>query len=400
MEVIREQIFIWKKSNNYLSITRDFIAILIILWSINPQMVYYNKYIWGILFLYFLVVSFFTDTKLCLELLFRKEKLVFIYLWPATLFVFYLLKKNSLPFAEVAYITLVLIFWYYYKKKDFKFIKLVLVLVGVYLLQMLIVTSIDLIFNPDISRNLAFGSSDKINLRATAYLINLNLAYTFVLIAISVLGSILNEKKHRFTKLSFLMLAIITIIRTKYRIAILVLILFSLFYLFLYILKKFFSNRTILFIIFSLILIVLLVVLYFYFQTAYLDGFKYYYQTGRGFESSSFAARFEVYERSINTFLENPIFGVGVSNKKGIGNHSTIFDGLAKFGFIGFITFIFSIFYMFVVTYKIIRVKYKTLYLVVFLSYIMILILNPAFVSSFIVYLYIILPWYMVVKND
>lgn len=65
--------------------------------------------------------------------------------------------------------------------------------------------------------------------------------------------------------------------------------------------------------------------------------------------------RIELYEQSLRTFLQNPLFGTFVSGGRGIGGHSFILDFIAQFGLIGVVV----LFYMYKTVYKYFFACYK-----------------------------------------
>ena len=88
-----------------------------------------------------------------------------------------------------------------------------------------------------------------------------------------------------------------------------------------------------------------------------------------------------MYDRSIDGFLENPIFGNGykfgnvfnTDDDSGVGNHSSIMDSLSQYGIIGSIPYFLFLLYPWKRSKK---YKYDSYHLV---SYYTLLFLNPVF---------------------
>ena len=120
-------------------------------------------------------------------------------------------------------------------------------------------------------------------------------------------------------------------------------------------------------------------------------------------QTRHFAKRTDTLSESFNTFLNNPIFGVGYKYgnvtsigraQYGIGNHSELFDSFAQFGIIGAIPFLMS--------YYCAVKSCASRYVGLIISLIMLMIFNPFFYfdSNLVVFLIIPLSEFVLIKDE
>lgn len=114
-------------------------------------------------------------------------------------------------------------------------------------------------------------------------------------------------------------------------------------------------------------------------------------------------ARFDLYMTSINTFLENPLFGYDESREimyKNIGMHSQIFDLLAAVGlFLGGVWIVALLYLILDIIYTIFDEKVRELFVVIVISLFILMLLNPVEHNPEIFLMIFILPSIMNVKK-
>lgn len=116
--------------------------------------------------------------------------------------------------------------------------------------------------------------------------------------------------------------------------------------------------------------------------------------------SGDLGARLGLYEKSLNIFLNNPVFGC-LFNYTQVGGHSEILDLMGTGGIIGLIFFAIPIFNY----YKLIKSLnkdnfFKTFFLAEFILFITLAIVNTLFTSSDIALTFFILPALLVRENN
>src|SRR5699024_10895880 len=96
--------------------------------------------------------------------------------------------------------------------------------------------------------------------------------------------------------------------------------------------------------------------------------------------------RTQKYQMSFDTFVDNPITGVGgyyYVDGVGVGYHSQILDDLARYGVLGLLFYILFFYYF----YKYVKIQwfksnFKSNFFVALLTFLFISLLNPTFSSQ------------------
>lgn len=180
---------------------------------------------------------------------------------------------------------------------------------------------------------------------------------------------------------------IITILLTLSDGGLLLLILFIFAYVFLLMNKRYLlSYKSMFFLIFSIIGVSILILNYSYIFESYLKTFSLLLDGPNSFSEAS-NGRFQIYLASIETFLEHPYIGRGLSKVAELDYnkpHNIFLELLIKGGIIGFLVYIFSLFiigYKFYIS-KNIKIA-KTLILIIIFSVINGMIENNYMTLSF-----------------
>ena len=104
-------------------------------------------------------------------------------------------------------------------------------------------------------------------------------------------------------------------------------------------------------------------------------------------------ARLNNYLISINTFIDNPLYGVGFNvNDARIGLHSTFLDEFAKFGLVGGLTFVTFIVSSLFAVWKSFKSKTKDLYFYCAVTFLVFMAINNAMLVTIFYFVYIIVP--------
>ena len=223
----------------------------------------------------------------------------------------------------------------------------------VFSIILIFITSLTTIYNvifydPNISRYLA-KSGEMANISSSRNVGGYGFIYSVLLVYPSFLY-LLNIFKNKYSVYYLLticlcILIVVTIILAKYFIALLAIVIISLFYLL--IIKEIKQK----FVLFTLLALSLYIINTFYpllivheLKIKMIDEFATNIQYGREINQS----RYDHYETSIITFLNNPVIGSQIFNFDIIGFHSEFFDLLAEFGLLSGILFIILIIYPFI----------------------------------------------------
>jgi hypothetical protein len=246
-----------------------------------------------------------------------------------------------------------------YKQHEVKFYSRLLCIA---LIITMITTCVGLILFPFAARILATtDSSDAATITYNWYNIGgFSFIYTLVLLYPVLIMAYKQKKINLFITICGTVLIYATVLLSEYATALLLLMLSTV----LFFVKKNLTKRDV--IILLLIGIVVLI-----FCSSYLSQFLTYVGTLTGSDTlstrltalaggqtgleSSEDNRIQLYQRSLTTFLQHPLFGTFLSGGGGVGGHSYILDNLGKYGLLGVTLLYFmyrKIYYYFVAPFK------------------------------------------------
>jgi len=288
--------------------------------------------------------------------------------------------------------TLPLFLFMFLQKYGRKNNKPIIVIVSLMIAYVLINTYIALLFNPNITRILAYGASNEYNLNIYRMhnIGGFGFSYAVGFLSVYLFWQVINKKRNRIFFLLCFAFSLMYLISTQYFIDILVVFTGMSIILFQSIKNSFWRMFSITF----MIILIFALPYIFYWIADIVNSLSLrekFYEIAEIMQSgtilgSSTLARKAVYMQSFNAFLSSPIIGITIGVDTGIydivGNHSTVFDFLATTGIIG--TSIYGVL-IFVVNKNIVRilmnvsVKVKTLFSVCIFLYLVISFLNPIF---------------------
>lgn len=278
---------------------------------------------------------------------------------------------------------------YLIRKGDKKVVRRMVVILGISFMVTAITTYFGCRAHPGASRDLAAMLSTK-DSALYAFYMSLNIGsfsfiYALVLLTPLLIYAIKDKLMKRWIGLIALLIILMTVVYSDYTTALLC-ILISIIILFIF--PKHLKTRH-----FVIMVIVTLVLMYAseWLVTPFLDELGKLiggdYTSSRLQELSSFSAneqsylegdmeaRSNLYMKSINSFLNSPVWG---SSSAKVGGHSYVFDNMGKFGLIGVIGMVmmfWAIFKRFYVPFK--RQKWYGHILFSFFMVILLAFLNP-----------------------
>ena len=401
------------KNNDKIQFMRDIFALLIIIWCINPEQRFYNRWIYGIILLGWIGTVLLTDFELCIEKLVKPYILV-LFLWPLTRSILALFGKASFSIYLFTVPFVYILFWYYYHKEQ-QIKRFFLESSILYFILINAVSIGRLLINSNIARLLANGDKAKTEYLASPFTANYQHIYTLTLLIVAVLGilkfctgtkkrqtlnEIIIDRRLKIELLLFLISGIVVVFMAQYSYAIIFIIVFGGIIWF----YKPIQKKEWVFIIVSCILIGCILFSVLYIFATIVDN-KYLLErlneclnlvfTGNLSKDKDVYKRLHLYLVSINTFLKYPIFGIGGKvylPSTIVGGHSEFLDCLAYYGIVGFLSFVSVLIINFRYVFKQIPNRVKYIYLITFLLFIVQSIINTCYGEQFLIGLYFIIP--------
>lgn len=390
----------------------NIVTLLLILWAVNPESIYYNWIIWVILSGTW---GFFVFWKLKAKIVdfILKSELFLILIWPVWTVGLWLAGYGLLHRKFIALAFMLAIPWYFYKTGRKKQLKYISIIALCYLSFISVTTLLQMTSYPEISRDLAPGRGTG-NFRASALLANFHTIYESILIVLVLLGLIyekIKSKKFPVFYVTIALLLVVMIVFSGYDIAVLALLigvtLTALFYLIDFFFKPNFFHptdgkstieRDSKFELAEAVGTSLIYVgpafaaLGF---KSFINEFIYKIDFGLLAISEKLLNRIWVYLRSLILFLEFPFWGFGSEpdpTKYLSGQHSDYLEILAEYGLIGFLVFLIPWVLLLIKIRKEIKSAFIWNYWIAVIVFQFIFILNPVLEVSSVAVLFFIIP--------
>lgn len=393
---------------NFKYITIDgFLAVLFCLWIINPlSYKTIHQAIILCLGLLWCMTAYYRDGRLFQQIIANKIFLVSC-IYP--LFLLLVSMRADVRFEKKFVIEplIVLIFLYYYYQKSQTMINCLPKCCIAYYTVISVYTTILLFINPYVARFLASTAHEDLASPLTG---GYESVYCIMFLAIALIGVQLKGMKGDKGLIWLILLYLLFIIKSQYVMAFLllaggVLLMFA-------------AKKQRYMYMFMLLLIICAMLLFFgfidvplilyrigellpesFFKTrAYaLSGFISNLMDGVVSSQSSLGtiSRLDIYMTSINSFLNNIIFGVGNVDEIGlVGNHATFLDELARYGIFGGGLYITTRLYMLFGVKKMIPQNSRNMYSVLIFVFMLMGFFNTMKRSDFILLLVLIIPYF------
>lgn len=381
--------------------------LLLSLISIFPR--FSNRYVY-LLSMLFWLISVIKSGKLKDFILKNKVLLGIIILYFLNYFINYLLgRANLLPYYIFNYIRIVSILFmgvFYssnYKKISNYMHKLFTYFIFIIIFVVNIITFFANLHNYNLSRILSTGKLPNINLFGIGdYVYIYGLIFLFFVLAVYYITR-LNRNTKNISILLILFTSFICIIKAEFMFSFLLLFMMVLLYVFkIYNLKKLFvflfASFLLLFI-FSKPLSNLFKNLSNIFETPNiqmrLNDFAEFFD-GNIDNTIDLRLRLENYYTSVDSFKENPLFGVGfngtIDRINNVGKHSTILDEYAEYGLFGSLLLMLYV-YSFVMVWKnISSKKFQNIYFCCIAVYLVFMLINTALYVTPLFLIFIVVP--------
>lgn len=387
------------------SLLRDASMACLVLWLTSPYQAFFNNwYIYGFLWIIWIVFAFLSDSKSFIKT--YKTKYVFIiFLWPCCMALLSLADWAAFSFYQFTIPFLLTSFAYYANGNHYKSLAFLLFCYFAYFVCIYVNSVRQLRINPNISRILA-NSDKKITIDyAGVFMANFSFINNLSFLGIFLVFAFKTAKK-RILKLILIIptaLCAYLLILAQYTIALLIFLVFSLFILF------FFSNRQrknnkalvavavllLLLPFFGLILQEIVNIIPSGFVERRLRSISELLTFQQIDSNSDLANRASLYWLSVETFFKNFLFGVGGKEfgANGIvGAHSEILDNYAYYGVLFGTIFIFYLISVYKNNASSFDGNFKRAYRLIFIAYFVQCLFNTSYNEEMLFVVFFISP--------
>lgn len=402
---------------NILNLTRDVMALILIIWSLNPMLNFYNEFIQIIILIIWLLLAFFTDINSFKKSLLSKGFILSL-VFPIYLVVGNIIGRNVIEIIFFLAPFIHFIFWYYYNQKNFKTMKIIVSGVVSYYIIIGLYSIYALSMNPFLARLLANGDQSITIEYAHPLLANFNYIYSTTLLLIAVIGiyTLSGQFKLSFRRKSILFSTIviffIVILQSQYAVALVLSSVFT--FLMTFLAKKINYNRFLILLLISILSLLVLLnmqeIMYWLASLTNSRTLQIRFNDlgnilgGQSINSTqALSLRFPLYLDSINVFKSNPFLGMGKFNYRNggiIGGHSELFDNLGYYGILGSGLLLLSIWTNYGYTKRLLPKEIRRVYSIVFLLFICHSILNLSYFQPFLIILYIVVPFFLLLNSQ
>lgn len=406
------------KGYSFLCVPREFCAMFVLLWGINPESFLYQWAIYAGMTVLWAGFAMMSEWKKFWQTVFHPVMLL-SFAWPVLLAAYAAAGHAEFPFHHLLMPIFYLMFWFYFSLDSRFPMKLLSFVTVAYYLLIDIGTVFALRQNPNISRLLANGNPEVTAPLASPFTGGYQHIYSLTMFTVAVVGIIWYYRPKLIETIGWgltVLLGLLVIIMSNYSFAILFVFAFSL--LVLCRLPKSGGQATAVFILALLAMLVLVPNLYriFYFIADNTDNLKLQLRflevgnllSGTGISAGSDAGtRVELYTTSLKTFLTAPLFGVGdlilktaPNPREIVGGHSIVCDYLAYYGLTGSILFHSILVGNFVKIEKKLDRRGRFLYLTVFVLYYAQITVNAGYNEPLIEILFLVIPSLLILTAE
>ena len=395
----------------------DLVSCVFVIWILNPMShEYYNPICICLISLVWMLFAYMSNKKcftkaLCSRIFFCSL------IYPIVMNIYALLGHSRFEKSSLGIPILVLFYMYFYYRKDVRKNRLIYYVGIFYILSISIYTLIQLYGNHDISRLLANGDrQDKAQL-VSPFTAGYYEIYSYVFLTIVIFKEFITTKSklNSVKFLLILMLLSVLFIKAQYTIAVL---------LFVFGIALLQFERRNIWMILMLSVIALLGII----SLLETDGVSHLIYSISNvipegilknriiqigdlltketpkLRTNGAVTRFTLYNISWNTFISHPIFGVAdreiLSNRDLIGGHSTFFDRLAQYWIFGGGIYISSKIYILVKICKTLPQKWRYVYSINILLYILLTVLNTSHRNNLFLMLAVFIPIFVIYMDD
>lgn len=389
----------------------NFIFFFVLIYMICPINTEYNYHIVTFVSFIGLFFAYATKRRYISRLLIKKH-LILAYIYPLILLVMLVFGRASSQDMELAIVAnnMVIMTLYMIDNKKKRFIRTTTRWCLIYLIVIVIYTIYKLLNNPGLLRLFIIQRASLLISNAEIpFVAGYNHVYAFTFLSVISLGIIFKkgiQVKERTLGMLFVIGMSSLLILANYAYPILLLVSFDFLSIFLSYQKN--SRRRILIAIFIAIMIPVLIELLLRSNVltklnpilnARLVDFFSFMRTRNISSNSDAELRMEKYYISINTFLSNPILGVGYSEygAKGlVGAHSEILDRFAYYGLLGGSSFLLDM-YLIIRNIRLRITEHIVAYTITICCFVAALVINPCYSLPQVGILFVLVP--LIISN-
>ena len=393
---------------------RDIIMAVLVLWLESPYQNFMNFYIYGLLWIAWIVLAFVSNQRAFWRMLKRKG-VGSVFLWIIASTVLAILGRENFSMALYTYPFVMISLLYYIEAKEIQTIKGFIYLYVCYAIVIALGSIIALRQNPLISRDLASSDKEFTSKFATPFIANFctvnNLPYVCTVIVFFLKEHLL-LRRERIIAILLLFLDVILLFMAKYVISIIT-------FFVMIILTLVFGNtrkdKKIILVIIGLCIFLLAFLLKEQIVQLLLNITKegalhdrltelsLYFSANQIDSGSDINLRIIKYTTSIKTFFQNPLLGVGAKAYRAdglAGGHSQFLDAYAYYGiFIGSI-FIYSYYGIYKAYWRRLSKQYRRLFSIIFGAYFVNNILNLCYAPEMLFCIYFIVPFVLLLVQS
>lgn len=397
--------------NKLAAVFRDTAMAVILLWIMSPYISFFSLWVvYAILWFVWIVSAYVADRRAFSSMIQSKYTLI-VFLWPTFIFLLDIVGWGNFAPYQYTISFLIVSIVYYIKGEQYVSLKVLLIFFFVYVLVINIYSIVILQIDPNVSRNLAQADKSITQEFAHPLLANFSHINNLTLLSVAICAVLklkVESKIMKIIMLSFLILNIYTLFLAQYALALITFIIFAVL-VFTTNYKKNFQGILRLSILVILVVVVggpLLLILSDSIESNLFANrarsLGVFLTSGTVESGSDFQERLELYSKSINAFIQNPIFGVGGAQFGAgglVGGHSDILD---RFGYFGLFGGSFFVYYLYAAYKNVDRFFAKEkhhCYAIIFLSFLFINVFNPGYQEAILYAMYFISPALLFVFN-
>lgn len=405
------------------------LTLVLVLWSVNPQSLYYSWKVWGGLMLLWLGLAVWATGGDVIRQFFSR-RIWILMLWPLYNLVMSTLGVGAFYNRQISIaFTMLIPCWFFLFRRTREMTLIAKLAVG-YIGLIAVVSLTQFFFTPNIARDLA--GIEKGYFRASPLLGNFHTVYEAIPLTVLLAGGLLliQEKRQRMAAMVLALALCAFVLLSQYDIAMLTLVLYlgGLLLVVIWRLVKIKTqgssrqrirteapddrknqdqelpdpNRSAgwpawirtngwltAFLVYSSPAVLLLLL------KAPIDRLIYLMDLRQLAALTKLVNRLRVYLKSVVIFQEHPLLGISPLPDRtlfDLGNHSDYFDLLAEYGLVGFILFLSTWLFLVILTTRNLPVKGRWTFLLALSSFHLVFFVNPVVDVSSVIVLFFILP--------
>lgn len=389
-----------------LSIMRDFFMVVLLVWLVCPyQNFFRNWYIYGGLWIGWIIIAFMTDTMAFRYMAFSKYTCAALS-WPCSIFFLSLVDWADFSPYQFTIVLVVSAFVYYAKGNHVKALRFLIAVYVAYAIMISAFSIQQLQINPEISRILANSDKNITSAFAGPFMANFSFVngLTLVLLFWVFNFKITHNMRIRLFSLVMVVIGVYLLVCAQYSIALFLFMIFAFIVWMFYSKRQRNSSTKVFFLVFGLLILLpfagsILLSLSDMIPPGYVarrlkslgmmlnfDGIQ---------QGSDLEDRLQLYELSISTFFHKFFIGVGGKYYEAnglVGGHSQILDNFAYYGVLFGSQFVWYLVCSFKNAWTFFKDDFKHIYKMIFIVYMIQCLLNTSYNEEMLFTIFFIVP--------